>query len=40
MRRVIIIVVATVIIIAIVTAVRYFTRSGVFKGRKNDNSKK
>jgi hypothetical protein len=35
MRKVIIIVVATVIIMAIVTLVRYFTRTGVFKGRKN-----
>ena len=36
MRRVIIIVVATAVIIAIVTLVRYFTRTGVFKSRKND----
>jgi hypothetical protein len=40
MRRVIIIVVATAIIIAIVTLVRYFTRTGVFKGRKDNGSKK
>jgi hypothetical protein len=40
MRRVIIIVVATAIVIAIVTLVRYFTGTGVFKGRKNKDSKK
>jgi hypothetical protein len=40
MRRVIIIVVATLIVIAIVSLVRYFTRTGVFKGRKNKDSKK
>ena len=40
MRKVIIIVVATAIVIAIVTLVRYFTRTGVFKGRKNKGSKK
>jgi hypothetical protein len=40
MRRVIIIVVATAVVIAIVTLVRYFTRTGVFKGRKNKDSKK
>ena len=39
MRRVIIIVVATAIVIAIVTMVRYFTRTGVFKGRKNKGPK-
>ena len=36
MRRVIIIVVATAVIIAIATLVRHFTRTGVFKSRKND----
>ncbi len=36
MRRVIIIVVATAAIIAIVTLVRYFTRTGVFRSKKND----
>ena len=36
MRKVIIIVVATVIVIAIVTLVRYFTGTGVFKGRKKN----
>jgi hypothetical protein len=40
MRKVIIIVVATAIVIAIVTLIRYFTRTGVFKGRKNTGSKK
>jgi hypothetical protein len=40
MQKVIIIVVATAIVIAIVTLVRYFTRTGVFKGRKNKGSKK
>ncbi len=40
MSKVIIIVVATVVIIAIVTLIRYFTRTGVFKGRKNKDSKK
>jgi hypothetical protein len=40
MRKVIIIVVATVIVIGIVTLVRYFTGTGVFKGRKNKGSKK
>ncbi len=40
MRKVIIIVVATAICIAIGTLIRYFTRSGVFKGRKNKDSKK
>jgi hypothetical protein len=40
MPKVIIIVVATAIVIAIVTLVRYFTRTGVFKGRKNKGSKK
>jgi hypothetical protein len=40
MRRVIIIVVATVVIIGIVTLVRYLTGTGVFKGRKNKDSKK
>ncbi len=40
MRRAIIIVVATAIVIAIVTSVRYFTRTGVFKNRKNGDSKK
>jgi hypothetical protein len=39
MRKVIIIVVVTAIIIAIGTLVRYFTRTGVFKGRKNKGSK-
>jgi hypothetical protein len=34
-KRIIIIVGATAIIIAIGTMVRYFTRTGVFKGRKN-----
>jgi hypothetical protein len=40
MQKAIIIVVATAIVIAIVTLVRYFTRTGVFKGRKNGGSKK
>jgi len=40
MRKVIIIVVATIIVIAVVTMVRYFTRTGVFKGRENKGSKK
>ena len=40
MRRVIIIVVATAVIIAVVTMVRYFTGTGVLKGRKNKDSKK
>jgi hypothetical protein len=40
MQKVIIIVGATVIVIAIGTLVRYFTRTGVFKGRKNKDSKK
>jgi hypothetical protein len=40
MRKFIIIVVATIIVIAVVTLVRYFTRTGVFKGRKNNGSKK
>ncbi len=40
MRKVIIIVVATAIIIAIVSLVRYFTRTGVFKNRKNNDTKK
>jgi hypothetical protein len=39
MQKVIIIVVATVIVIAIVTLVRYFTGTGAFKGRKNKGSK-
>jgi hypothetical protein len=40
MQKVIIIVVATVVVIAIVTLVRYLTGTGVFKGRKNKGSKK
>ena len=36
MRKLIIIVVATAIIIAIGTLVRYITGTGVFKGRKKD----
>ncbi len=40
MRKVIIIVVATAIAIAIGTLIRYFTRTGVFAGRKNTDSKK
>jgi hypothetical protein len=40
MQKVIIIVVATAIVIAIVTLVRYFTRTGVFKDRKNKGAKK
>ncbi len=40
MSRVIIIVVVTAVCIAIGTLVRYFTHSGVFKGRKNKDSKK
>jgi hypothetical protein len=40
MRKFIIIVVATAIIIVIVTLIRYFTRTGVFKGRNNKDSKK
>ncbi len=40
MSRVIIIVIATVIVIAIVTLIRYFTVTGIFKGRKNKGSKK
>jgi hypothetical protein len=35
MRRVIIIVGATAVVIVVVTLVRYFTRTGVFKGRKD-----
>ncbi len=40
MSKVIIIVVVTAICIAIGTLVRYFTRTGVFKGRKNKATKK
>jgi hypothetical protein len=40
MRKVIIIVVATAVVIAIVTTIRYFTGTGVFKDRKNKDSKK
>jgi hypothetical protein len=40
MKKFIIIVVATAVIIAIVTLVRYFTGTGVFKGRKEKGSKK
>ena len=36
MRKIIIIVVATAIIIAIGTLVRYFTGTGIFKGRKEN----
>jgi hypothetical protein len=36
MKKFIIIVVATAVIIAVVTLIRYFTRTGVFKGRKQD----
>jgi hypothetical protein len=39
MRKAIIIVVATAVVIAIVTLIRYFTRTGVFAGRKNKGSK-
>jgi hypothetical protein len=39
MRKIIIIVVATALVIAIVTLVRYFTHTGVFKDRKNKDSK-
>jgi hypothetical protein len=40
MRKVIIIVVATAVIIGIVTLIRYFTRTGVFKSRNNKDSNK
>ncbi len=40
MNKVVIIGVATAAIIAIATLVRYYTRTGVFKGRKNKDSKK
>ncbi len=40
MSKLVIIVVATVAIIAIATLIRYFTGTGVFKGRKNKGSKK
>ncbi len=40
MKKVVIIVVATAIVIAIVTSIRYFTRTGVFKNRKDGDSKK
>ena len=36
MRKFIIIIVATAIIIAIVTLLRYLTGTGVFKGRKKN----
>lgn len=39
MTKAIIIVVVSLAIIAIVTAIRYYTRTGVFKGRKNKDSK-
>lgn len=39
MHKAIIIIVATVIIIAIVTLIRYFTGTGVFRGRKTKGSK-
>jgi hypothetical protein len=34
-RHILVIVIPTIVIIAIVTLVRYFTHTGVFKGRKN-----
>jgi hypothetical protein len=40
MSKVIIIVVVTAVCIVIGTLVRYFTRTGVFSGRKNKDSKK
>ena len=39
-QHILIIVIPTIVIIAIVTLVRYLTRTGVFKGRKNEGSKK
>jgi flagellar basal body-associated protein FliL len=39
MSKIIIIVVVTAVCIAIGTLIRYFTRTGVFKGRKNKDSK-
>jgi hypothetical protein len=38
MSKIIIIVVATAIIIAIATLVRYFTGTGIFKGRKKSKN--
>jgi hypothetical protein len=39
-QHILVIIIPTIIIIAIVTLIRYFTRTGVFKGRKNKDSKK
>ena len=39
-QHILIIVIPTIVIIAIVTLVRYLTRTGVFKGRKNKGPKK
>ncbi len=39
-QHILVIVIPTIIIIVIVTLVRYFTRTGIFKGGKNKDSKK
>ena len=40
MNKAVIIIVVTAAAIIIGTLIRYFTRTGVFKGRKNKDSKK
>ena len=39
-QHILIIVIPTIVIIIIVTLIRYFTGTGVFKGRKNKSPKK
>jgi len=40
MHHILIVIIPTIIIIAIGTLIRYFTRTGVFKGRNNKGSQK